>query len=187
MKVTYSVEGNLKKMFGSSDTFKNMELYKTGYKTFTKNWGAPESYELLPEDNWYDPELESYEAVYSWGTARFVMNKSGNPVLYALDTTNAKMTAPRSTKIGMSAEDVMEKFRDLGHPDLDEEGNRLLYNWNSAGTQFGTYRYEGNGTHAIHYYYPVGDKNEVFVELSYYLDEDKNVSRIVWQRYLSEL
>ena len=187
MKVTYSVEGNLKKMFGSSDTFKNMELYKTGYKTFTKNWGAPESYELLPEEAWYSSEAESYEAVYSWGTARFVMNKSGNPVLYALDTTNAKMTAPRSTKIGMSGADVMEKFRDLGHPDLDAEGNRLLYNRNSAGTQFGTYRYEGNGTHAIHYYYPVGDKNEVFVELSYYLDGDQNVERIVWQRYLSEL
>ena len=187
MKVTYKVTGNLKKMFNSSDTFKNMELYKTGYKTFTKNWGAPDSYELLPEEQWYDPEMESYEAVYSWGTARFVMNKSGNPVLYALDTANAKMTAPRSTKIGMSGADVMEKFRDLGHPDLDAEGNRLLYNWNSAGTQFGTYRYEGNGTHAIHYYYPVGDKNEVFVELSYYLDGDKNVERIVWQRYLSEL
>lgn len=187
MKVTYSVEGNLKKMFGSSDTFKNMELYKTGYKTFTKNWGTPQSYELLPEESWYNPEMESYEAVYDWGTARFVMNKSGNPVLYALDTTNAKMTAPRSTKIGMSAADVMDKFRDLGHPDLDEAGNRLLYNYNSAGTQFGTYRHEGDGQYAIHYYYPVGDKNEVFVELSYYLDEAKNVERIVWQRYLSEL
>lgn len=187
MKVTYKVTGNLKKMFNSSDTFKNMELYKTGYKTFTKNWGTPESYELLPEDSWYDPEMESYEAVYSWGSARFVMNKSGNPVLYALDTTNAKMTAPRSTKIGMSAEDVMEKFRDLGHPDLDAEGNRLLYNWNSAGTQFGTYRYQSNGKHAIHYYYPVDDNNQVFVELTYYLDQDKSVERIVWQRYLSEL
>ena len=187
MKVTYSVEGNLKKMFSSSDTFKNMELYKTGYKSFTNNWGTPERYELLPEENWYDPEMESYEAVYSWGTARFVKNKSGNSVLYALDTTNAKMTAPRSTKIGMRAEDVLEKFRDLGHPELDDEGNRLLYNWNSAGTQFGTYRYQGNGRHAIHYYYPVDDKNQVFVELTYYLDQDKNVERIVWQRYLSEL
>ena len=131
--------------------------------------------------------MESYEAVFSWGTARFAVNKSGNAVLYALDTTNAKMTAPRSTKVGMSAADVMEKFRDLGHPDLDENGNRLLYNYNSANTQFGTYRYEGDGVHAIHYYYPVGDKNEIFVELSYYLDADKNVERIVWQRYLAEL
>ena len=115
------------------------------------------------------------------------MNKSGNPVLYALDTTNAKMTAPRSTKIGMSAEDVMAKFRDLGHPDRDEFGNRLLYNYDSAGIQFGTYRHEGDGKYAIHYYYPVGDKQDIFVELSYYLDDEKNVERIVWQRYLSEL
>lgn len=187
MKVTYSVEGNLKNMFNSKDTFKNMELFKTGYKTFTKNWGAPESYELLPEEEWYDPEMESYEAVYSWGTARFVMNKGGNPVLYALDTQNAKMTAPRSTKVGMTAEEIMEKFRDLGHPERDELGNRLLYNYDSAGLQFGTYRCEADGSYAIHYYYPVGEKKDIFVELSYYLDEEKNVQRIVWQRYLSEL
>ena len=181
MKVTYSVEGNLKKMFGSSDTFKNMELFKTGYKAFTKSWGAPESYELLPREQWYDSELESYEAVYSWGTARFVTKSNGSSVLYALDTNHAKMTAPRSTKVGMSAADVMEKYRDLGHPELDEFGNRLLYNWNSAGEQFGTYRYQEDGSYAIHYYYPVGEKKEIFVELSYYLDENKNVERIVWQ------
>lgn len=187
MKVTYSVEGNLKNMFNSKDTFKNMELFKTGYSSFTKNWGTPHSYEILPEDQWYDPEMESYEAVYNWGTARFVLNKSGNAVLYALDTTNDKMTAPRSTKVGMKDTDILEKFRDLGHPDRDEFGNRLLYNKDSAGVQFGTYRYEENGGHAIHYYYPVGEKRDTFVELSYYLDEEKKVERIVWQRYLSEL
>lgn len=188
MKVTYEVEGNLKYMFREQDTFKNMELYSTGYKTFTKNWGTPNSYEVLPEEEWYDEEMESYEAVYDWGTARFVIKKKdGSPVLYALDTTNAKMTAPRTTKIGMSGEDVMAKFQDLGQAALDEDGNRLLYNLNSAGTKFGTYRKEADGRYAIHYYYPVGEKNEVFVELSYYLDEDLNVERIVWQRYLSEL
>ena len=187
MKVTYSVEGNLKKMFGSSDTFKNMELFKTGYNAFTKSWGAPKSYELLDRSQWYDKDLESYEAVYSWGTARFVTKANGSSVLYALDTSNEKMTAPRSTKVGMSAAEVMEKYRDLGHPDLDELGNRLLYNWNSAGEQFGTYRCQADGSYAIHYYYPVGEKKEIYVELSYYLDADGNVARIVWQRYLSEL
>ena len=188
MNVTYSVEGNLKKMFRSEDTFKNMELYKTGYNTFTRTWGKPDTYELLPKEDWYSPEMESYEAVYSWGTARFVIKKAGgSPVLYALDTTSSKMTAPRSTKVGMSGESVMEKFRDLGHPPRDDEGNRLLYNWDSKGYQFGTYRHEGNGLYAIHYYYPVGEKNDIFVELSYYLDAEGNVERIVWQRYLSEL
>ena len=132
--------------------------------------------------------MESYEAVYSWGTARFVIKKAGgSPVLYALDTTNEKMTAPRTTRIGMSAKDVMAKFRDLNNPALDDQGNRLLYNYNSANLQFGTYKREADGSCAIHYYYPVGDKNEIFVELSYYLDENDNVTRIVWQRYLSEL
>lgn len=188
MRVTYSVQGNLKNMFRSQDTFKNMELYKTGYNTFTKNWGAPNSYELLPEEEWYSPEMESYEATYSWGTARFLIKKvGGSPVLYALDTTNNRMTAPRSTKVGMDGDDVMAKYRDLGHPELDEFGNRLLYNWDSAGYQFGTYRHEPNGQYAIHYYYPIGDDKSIFVELSYYLDSEQKVERIVWQRYLSEV
>lgn len=188
MQVTYDVEGNLKYMFREQDTFKNMELFSTGYNTFTKNWGTPNSYEILPQEQWYDEEIESYEAVYDWGTARFCIKKAGgSPVLYALDTTNSKMTAPRSTKIGMSGEEVMEKYQDLGQAPLDEDGNRLLYNLNSAGYKFGSYRYEGDGRYAIHYYYPVGDKNEIFVELSYYLDENGDVERIVWQRYTSEL
>ena len=188
MNVTYKVEGNLKKMFNSEDTFKNMELYKTGYKTFTKNWGTPQSYEVLPEDQWYDPEMESYEAVYSWGTARFcIKTKDGSPVLYYLDTTNSKMVAPRTTKVGMKAEKVLEKYRDLGQAALDAYGNRLLYNYDSGNYQFGTYQREENGNHAIHYYYPIGDKREVFVELSYYLNAEGEVERIVWQRYMSEL
>jgi len=188
MNVTYKVEGNLKNMFGSKDTFKNMELYKTGYKTFTKNWGTPKSYEVLPENEWYAPDMESYEAVYNWGTARFcVKTKDGSAVLYYLDTTNSKMTAPRTTRIGMKADAVMAKYRDLGQAPLDADGNRLLYNLNSGNYQFGTYRKEADGNHAIHYYYPIGDKKEVFVELSYYLDENDEVERIVWQRYQSEL
>ena len=186
MQVEYKVEGNLKKRFSSADTFKNMELYSTGYNTFTKTWGTPESYELLPEEQWYSEEMESYEAVYAWGTARFVIKKAGgSSVLYALDTTNEKMTAPRTTKIGMSGSAVMDKFQDLGNPALDEDGNRLLYNLNQAGTTFGTYRREADG-YAIHYYYPVGEGGDIFVELSYYLDDEGNVARIVWQRYMAE-
>ena len=80
----------------------------------------------------------------------------------------------------------MNKFQDLGHPALDDDGNRLLYNLNSGGYMFGTYRKEPDGTYAIHYYTPVDDKHSIFLELSYYLDVNGIVSRIVWQRYLSE-
>lgn len=188
MNVTYKVEGNLKRMFNSDDTFKNMELYKTGYKTFTKSWGAPESYEVLPKEEWYSPDMESYEAIYSWGSARFcIKTTGGSPVLYALDTTNSKMTAPRTTHVGMDAEEVLGKFRDLGQAALDSDGNRLLYNYDSKNTQFGTYRKEADGNFAIHYYYPVGTDEKIFVELSYYLDKNGEVARIVWQRYLSEI
>ncbi len=188
MNITYKVKGNLKKMFNSNDTFKNMELYKTGYKTFTKNWGTPKSYEPLPEAEWYAPDMESYEAIYGWGKARFcIKTKDGSPVLYYLETTNSKMTAPRTTKVGMAGEKVVEKFRDLGHPALDDAGNRLLYNWDSEGIQFGTYRREADGNFAIHYYYPIGDDKKIFVELTYELDDEENVKRIIWQRYLSEL
>ena len=188
MSVTYEVEGNRKKMFYSGDTFKNMELYKTGYNPFTKAWGTPLTYEVLPKEQWYSEEMESYEATFEWGSARFLIKKAGGtPVLYALDTTSEKMTAPRSTKVGMDAADVMEKFLDLGRPELDDAGNRLLYNADSANVQFGTYRREEDGTFALHYYYPVDDKNTIFVELSYYMDKEGKVERIVWQRYLSEV
>ena len=186
MKVTYKVQGNLKRMFNSdNDSFKNMTLYKTTYSTFTRAWGAPLSYETLPEDRWYDAKMETFEAVYDWGTAWFAAKTdTKNPVLVRLDTSNGRMTAPRSTSVGMSASQIMEKFRDLGHPALDEYGNRLLYNWNSAGVQFGTYRREADGTYVIHYYDPVDEKQTIFVELSYYLDEDMGtVNRIVWRRY----
>lgn len=187
MNLTFDVEGNLKKMFTSDDTFKNLTLYKTTYNTFTKSWGTPTSYEVLPEDEWYSADMESYEAVYDWGTARFCVKKAGSaPVLYALDTTSTKMTAPRTTKVGMSGSDVIAKFRDLGQAALNETGDRLLYNWNSANQQFGTYRSQGDGTFVIHYYDPVDDKATIFVELSYYLDTEGNVERIVWQRYLAE-
>lgn len=192
MNVTYEVKGNLKKTFGSSDKFKNMELYKTGYKAFTKTYGAPDSYEPLPVEEWYSPDMESYEAVYDWGTARFLKKTSdGNPVLYALDTTSKAMTGPRSTKVGMSSTDVLGKFQDLGQAALDDDGNRLLYNISSEslppGNQFGSFRKEADGNFAIHYYYPVDEKLTIFVELSYYLDESGDVARIVWQRYLSEI
>ena len=101
--------------------------------------------------------------------------------------TNSKMTAPRSTKVGMDALDVLGKFQDLGQAPLDEAGNRLLYNLNSGNYKFGTYRCEADGNFAIHYYYPIGDDQKIFVELSYYLDANDQVARIVWQRYLSEL
>ena len=187
MSLSFDVEGNLKKMFTSEDTFKNLTLYKTTYNTFTKSWGTPTSYEVLPKEEWYSSDMESYEAVYDWGTARFCVKKEGSaPVLYALDTTSAKMTAPRTTKVGMSGEDVMAKFRDLGQAALNDTGDRLLYNWNSANQQFGTYRSQGDGTFVIHYYDPVDEKASIFVELSYYLDADGTVKRIVWQRSLSE-
>lgn len=93
MSLSFDVEGNLKKMFTSEDTFKNLTLYKTTYNTFTKSWGTPTSYGVLPEDQWYSADMESYEAVYDWGTARFCVKKEGSaPVLYVLDTTNTKMT-----------------------------------------------------------------------------------------------
>ena len=187
MRVTYSVEGNLKKKFTTDDTFKNLTLFRTNYTSFVKTYGTPDRYEPLSPEEGYDAALESYEAAYSWGTARFVVRSKGQaPLLYALDTSNEKMTGPRSTRVGMRGTEVMDKFQDLGHPALDEDGNRLLYNYNSGGYMFGSYRKEGNGQYAIHYYTPVDENHTIFVELSYYLNNSGRVQRIVWQRYIAE-
>ena len=187
MRVTYSVEGNLKKKFTTDDAFRNLTLFRTNYSSFVKTYGTPDSYEPLDPEEGYDAALESYEAVYSWGTARFVARTQGQPpLLYALDTRNEKMTGPRSTRVGMRGTEVMDKFQDLGHPALDEDGNRLLYNLNSGGYMFGSYRKEGNGQYAIHYYTPVDENHTIFVELSYYLNDSGRVERIVWQRYMAK-
>ena len=188
MRVTYSVEGNLKKKYSTDDTFKGLTLFRTTYTSFVKTYGTPQSYEMLESiDDWYSEDMTSYEAVYSWGKARFaVKTKGADPVLYYLDTSNEKMTAPRSTKVGMKGSSVMDKFQDLGHPALDEDGNRLLYNLNSAGYMFGTYRKESDGTYAIHYYTPVDDAHTAYYELSYFLNKNGIVSHILWQRYISK-
>lgn len=47
--------------------------------------------------------------------------------------------------------------------------------------------WKATARYALHYYYPVDDNNTIFVELSYYLDEEGNVERVVWQRYQSEV
>ena len=186
MRVTYSVEGNLKRKFSAEDTFKNLGLFRTTFPAFTKAYGTPLSYDILEETEWYSSDMASYEAKYDWGTARFLLKSDkATPVLYSLDTRSGKMTAPRSTRVGMKGTEIMDKFQDLGHPSLDDDGNRLLYNLNSGGYMFGTFRKEGDGRHAIHYYAPVDEKHSAFLELSYYLDEKGVVERIVWQRYLS--
>ena len=187
MRVTYSVEGNLKRKYTADDTFKNLGLFRTTYTGFVKTYGMPDSYDELPEEERYSPDMICHVARYAWGTAKFAQkNEKASAVLYALDTTNAKMTAPRSTRVGLKGSEVMDKFQDLGHPALDEDGNRLLYNLNSAGYTFGTYRKEADGLYAIHYYTPADDKHTVFLELSYYLDQKGIVKRIVWQRYIAE-
>ena len=81
MRVTYSVEGNLKKKFTTDDSFRNLTLFRTNYTTFVKTYGTPESYEPLSPENGYDAAMESYEAVYNWGTARFVVRSPGQPPL----------------------------------------------------------------------------------------------------------
>ncbi len=186
MRVTYSVEGNLKRKFTAEDTFKNLGLFRTTFPSFTKAYGSPLSYDILDETEWYAPDMTSYEALYDWGSARFLLkSEKAAPILYSIDTRSGKMTAPRSTRVGMKGTDVMDKFQDLGHPSLDNDGNRLLYNLNSGGYTFGTFRKESDGFHAIHYYTPVDEKHTAFLELSYYLDGKGIVQRIVWQRYLS--
>lgn len=184
MSVTYKIEGNLKKMFNSDDTFKDLKIMSTNYDAFVKKYGAPDNYVAIDGDG----TGASYEGTWSWGIARFVEKTEGKkPVLYYLETTTNTMTAPRKTKVGMSGKEVMGQFRDIGsYP--KENGERLLYNYSDStvklNTQIGTYRLEEDGNFALHYYYPTKDK--AFVELSYYLNANGDVARIVWTRYRSE-
>lgn len=182
MTVSYSVQGKMKAMFKSSDTFKNLTLMKTTYDAFVKKYGEPLQYGSIDGDG----TGASYEGKWSWGVARFVEKTEGKkPILYYLDTNDSAMVGPRKTKVGTSTLDVISAFRDKGSV-ANEDGERLLYNYSDSSvkvnTMIGTYRKEADGTYAAHYYYP--NKDGSFVELSYYFADDA-VSRIVWTRYLA--
>ncbi len=169
MSVTLLIK-NVKyaKYYRANDTFETFELMKTTYDQFVKKYGTAEE-----EQDIIDPLVRSQcvRLVYSWGEARFYYTETG-ALLYYIDTTNANMVAPRSTKIGMAETAITQKYRDMGQA-KNQDGSRSLY-YDSGDQCYGKIEIVDDTHQTISYSY-VDTENDATVTLQYHMENGKCV------------
>ncbi len=156
------------KYYRSGDTFDAFALMKTTYDQFVKKYGtAKEEQEIV------DPLVRSQcvRLLYSWGEARFYYTETG-ALLYYIDTTNANMTAPRSTKIGMTETSITQKYRDMGQA-KNQDGSRSLY-YDSGDQCYGKIEIVDDTHQTISYSY-VDTENDATVTLQYHMENGQCV------------
>ncbi len=123
MVVEYKVERPFRNFFRSeNDQFTEFALMKTTYDQFKAKFGEPSAIEPV-EDDAVNGATAVYQ--YPWGEARFVQTEDGL-LIYDVKTSQANMTAPRKTKVGMAIDDVTKNFRDMGQVP-NERGDRGIY------------------------------------------------------------
>ncbi len=159
MDVELKINIDFKRFFNSADTYGNFELLSTSRDQFVRKYGEPVSeYEIS------DPvALRCIQLDYAWGYARF-MSTSGGYVIYDFRTDSSSFIAPRSTKCGMTASSVTEKFRDMGQPN-DQNGDRSIY-WDESTGYAKLYKLSGSLSRIDYVYYT---EDSGTVTLSYYL------------------
>lgn len=178
LNIEYVCEGKVKSSMAEKDTVGKLALYGTTQSAFIRDYGEPR--ETLPDGK---DEVGTYtRLVYGFGYAVFVDRDNGKePVLAELVCKDGTFTAPRSTSVGMSRDDVLSAFRDNGG-EADIDGNRVLYSILSgdAGGNIGLLK-RLDETHEHIGYYCKASK-ESYIELSFYLTEGV-VTRFEWLRY----
>lgn len=168
LDVEYEILQSFKRYFNESDEFSGFSIMSTTRDAFVRKYGNPiEETEI--EDSAI-PDL-CMKLSYSWGEARFYSSEKGF-ILYHVETTGSMMTAPRSTKVGMTVREITEKFRDLGQKE-NQDGSRSLYHDDKQGT--GMIYITDENSCRIEYVYFRNDDSQV--TLCYYADNDR-VNRI---------
>ena len=133
MERTYKINQTVReKFFRETDEFSQFSLLKTTRDAFEKAFGAPQAEENIEASA---VQGNCLKLTYAWGEARFLMDSKGY-VLYYLESDSSSLTPPRKTRLGMSAADIIAKFRDLGQT-YDQNGDRSLY-WDD-GVGYGKY------------------------------------------------
>ncbi len=123
MNISYKINKvKVVEMFNGNDEFSKFTLMKTSYEDFNALYGEPQRFGELMDD---DVVGQSYEALYSWGEARFVQTDIGR-LIYYVSTGNPDMTGPRRVSVGMDMEDITPLFRDMGQLP-NERGDRGIY------------------------------------------------------------
>ncbi len=162
MDVLLKINIDFKRYFNASDTCGGFVMLSTTRDQFVRKYGEPAG-----ESEISDPiALRCIQLDYSWGYARF-MSSSAGYVIYDMKTDSSAFSGPRSTKCGMSAASVTEKFRDMGQAN-DQNGDRSIY-WDEA-EGYAKYYKLTESTSRIDYVYYTEDGGSVI--LSYYLTGD---------------
>ena len=119
---TYKINQTVKpKYFNENDVFSEFELMKTTRAAFEKKFGAPRE-EKDVEDN--SVLGGTIQLDYPWGFARFVY--ADGYVIYSFETNSASIRGPRKSAIGMTEENLIALYRDLGQAH-DQNGDRSIY------------------------------------------------------------
>lgn len=155
--------GELKKYFREDDSFSGFTLMNTKRDAFEKKYGSREAVEI--EDGAIRDKCIS--VTYDWGSARFYSSEKGY-TLYYVETTSSSMVGPRSTKVGMSRESVLNAFRDMGQA-KNQDGSRSIYYDNLEGC-YASETAVRDGKSRIDYSYERDD--DATVTLSYELENN---------------
>ena len=159
MDVELKIEVKFEHFFNAADTYGNVTILTTTRDQFVRKYGQPTAeYEI------HDTiALRCLQLDYDWGYARF-MSTSVGYVVYDVQSDSASFTGPRTTRCGMNASAVCEKFRDMGQVN-NSDGSRSIYWDQSSGFAF-SYRMEAPNTGRICYVYYTEDGGSMI--LSYY-------------------
>lgn len=125
MNVEYDIKNKpFKKYFNADDEFAKFTLMKTDYEAFVALYGQPDRFDKVEDE---DMTGQSYEAIYSWGEARFVESDIGR-LIYYINTDDSSMIGPRGVKVGMDMVDITAQFRDMGQLPNDRGDRGIYYN-----------------------------------------------------------
>ena len=163
MDVELKIEIKFEHYFNSSDTFGNFTLLTTTRDQFVRKFGQPTAeYEISDSI-----ALRCLQLDYDWGYAKF-MSTSVGYVVYDVKSNSSSFAGPRSTRCGMNAAAVCEKFRDMGQLS-NSDGSRSIY-WDQSSGFALSYKMDAPNTARICYVYYTEDGGSVI--LSYYTTDD---------------
>lgn len=150
----------------------SIRLNNTSYDAFSAQFGAG--------GNGEDVEMERLGTCrryhYSWGYATF-QQVAGTRYIVEIYYTDNTISSPRSTRIGMTEDDIVKKFRDMGQV-ASPSGNRGLYS-NDDGT--GKIMMQEDGGKIIRYIAYTADSH--YWQLDYNLDRS-GACVSIYQRFI---
>lgn len=123
MIVEYKINGSFKRFFrAEEDQFSGLALLKTTREAFVAKLGEPSSENAIADEA---VKSQVSQLIYPWGEARFFQTEDGE-MLYHLYTNSTALAGPRGSKVGMTTQEVTERFRDMGQLP-NQKGDRGIY------------------------------------------------------------